>query len=97
MKPGPSVVARFVADDFFAAFDPHASADARMSLATRIETALHAAIAEERSECAELCDKRADLWQRTETTPSPLRAEARPRSVEAAFIADAIRARDQAR
>jgi hypothetical protein len=98
MKPAPSVVARFVADDYFAAHDPSASADARMALATRVETALRAAIAEEREACAALCDKRAELWQRTEATATtPLRADARSRSVEAAFIGDAIRAREELR
>jgi hypothetical protein len=92
----PDVVARFVADDYFTAHDRGATATARLDLAARIEIALRAAVVEERRTCAALCDARHALWQGTEEkpeTPPPLRSEAGCRATEAAWLADAIRAR----
>src|SRR5688572_5904666 len=96
MKPSLHALARFIADDHFAQHHADASADARMALVTRIETALRSVVDEERDACAALCDERQGLWQRTEDAPekpAALRSEARARSVEAAWLADAIRVR----
>jgi hypothetical protein len=96
MKPSPATVAAFVAGDFFKAnpsLDAHALQD---ELVNRIETALRGAVREEREACAVLCDARRTLWTSTEekgSTPQELRREARARSNEAAYLADAIRAR----
>ena len=96
MKPSPATVAAFVASDFL---KTHPSLDAqalRDELAHRIETALRGAIREEREACAALCDNRRILWTSTEEkrgTPEELRREGRARSNEAAYLADAIRAR----
>jgi len=96
MKPSPARIAAFVAGDFLKA---HPSLDAqalRDELAHRIETALRGAIGEEREACAVLCDARRMLWASTEEksgNPEELRREGRARSNEAAYLADAIRAR----
>jgi len=62
-------------------------------IAVRIEIALRV----EREECASICDHREQLWRNTEESaekPPHLRGEARQRSIEAAWIGDAIRARE---
>jgi hypothetical protein len=95
MKPvSLDVIAQFVAKDFFAD-RPGSEAD-RHELASRIETALRAAVGEEREACAAICDHREQLWRSTEESadkPAQLRNEARSRSIEAAWLSDAIRAR----
>lgn len=96
MKPSPAGIATFVVSDFFKA---HPSLDARAlrdELAHRIETALRGVVGEEREACAETCDARRVLWASTEEKagiPEELRREGRDRSNEAAYLADAIRAR----
>ncbi|OFX19476.1 MAG: hypothetical protein A2V77_23890 [Anaeromyxobacter sp. RBG_16_69_14] len=87
--------ALFVANDFFKAH-PELGAALRGELTMRIETALRAVVREERESCAVQCDSRRALWQGTEEKPSApahARAEARARANEAAYLADAIRAR----
>ena len=93
--PSPDIVAKFVAEDFFSIHPSIASADARRDLTNRIETALRAAIRDEREWCAALCETRRNLWRGTEDrsgVPDPLRREAQARANEAIYIADAIRA-----
>lgn len=90
----PDVIARFVTDDFFAANATPAPDGGRRDLAARVETALRAAIRAERVAIATLCDKRAKLWADAEgksRIPEHARVEARARSNEAPFIADAVR------
>jgi hypothetical protein len=94
-KPDLSVIARFVVSDFLASDAGASVADRQMALAVRIETALKAAVTEEREACAALCDARKDLWQRTEQKGGALKADARARSVEAEYLADAIRVRGE--
>jgi hypothetical protein len=89
------IVAWFVVGDFFKA---HSGLDAalRGEMALRIETVLKSGARGEREACAVLCDSRRALWQATEekpTTPAHARDEARARANEAAYLADAIRAR----
>lgn len=89
-KLPPVVVARFVVDDFRKSH-PSLTADAATELQHRIETAVAAAIAEERKRCADLCRARHELWLRSvDQGVGMARAEARARSNEAHVIADAI-------
>ena len=96
MTPTLDVVAGFVASDFL---KDHPELDARAlrgELAVRVETALRTIAREEREAFAGLCDSRRALWQSTDekpNAPAQLRAEARARANEAAYLADAIRAR----
>lgn len=90
-----TVVAGFVAHDFFKAHPELDSHALQQELAVLVETALRSTSREERESCASLCDSRRDLWMSTEgqpTTPAQLRVEARARANEAAYLADAIRA-----
>lgn len=92
----PEAVARFAADDFRRAHPAAITAEMALELAVRIETALRAAILEERSACVAECTRRYELWaaygERTGVPPQ-LEAEARARANEAALLADALRAR----
>ena len=59
----------------------------------RIEAALRRAMGAGREACVALCLRRRELWERTETnleTSELLRAEARHRGNEAAYLADAL-------
>jgi hypothetical protein len=59
----------------------------------RIEAALRRAMRGEREACVALCLGRRALWERTESnleTSELLRAEARYRGNEAAYLADAL-------
>jgi hypothetical protein len=94
--PAPEIVARFLVRDFFSAHPGAATTDRVRDLSVRVETALRAAASAERRACAETCDRRAELWSATESRPEKppsLRSEARSRANEAAWLADAIRAR----
>jgi hypothetical protein len=89
------VVAAFMVADFFKAH-PGLDAGLREELTARAETVLRATVRGEREACAALCESRRGLWQATEEKPSGpahARAEARARANEAAYLADAIRAR----
>ena len=92
----PAVLARLTVDDF-RRYAPDLSKAAALNLLHRIETALRTAVRQEREACTGLCQERQALWASTEEragTPAPLRQEARARSNEAAWLADAIRARE---
>lgn len=94
--PPIETIAAFVASDFLKAHPSLDSQTLRGDLALRIETALRAAIEEEREECARVCDLRTALWTSTEgkaRIPEQVRRDALARSNEAAYLADAIRAR----
>jgi hypothetical protein len=61
-----------------------------------IETLLGKAMHAEREACAALCGRRQALWEKTENNPETsevMRAEARQRGNEAAYLADALRSR----
>jgi hypothetical protein len=89
----PEVLATLVAEQFG---DAHADlVDGRMrdDLARRVERAIAKAFAAGKAAAAALCLERQALWVATEArpgTPELLRAEARARANEAAYLADAI-------
>jgi hypothetical protein len=89
----PEVLATIVAERFADSHGGVISAAMREDLARRVERALREALAADRRAAAALCLARQSLWVATEakaTTPEPLRAEARSRANEAAYLADAI-------
>jgi hypothetical protein len=89
----PEVLATVVAETFGDSYGGAINAVMRDDLARRLERALREALAAERKAAAALCLERHALWVSTEarpTTPEPLRAEARSRANEAAYLADAI-------
>jgi hypothetical protein len=91
----PEVLATVVAEQFGDSYGGVVDAGMREDLARRVERALREAIAADRKAAAALCLERQALWVATEsrpTSPEPLRAEARARANEAAYIADAIQA-----
>jgi hypothetical protein len=86
------VLAAELVERYPAALDPAM----RDHLAGRIEALLVTAMAAEREACAELCARRQALWERTENDPATvevMRAEARFRGNEAAYLSDALRER----
>ena len=95
-RPPIETVAAFVASDFLRGHPGLDSQTLRGELALRIETALRAAVEEERDECARVCDLRTALWTSTEgkaRIPEQVRRDALARSNEATYLADAVRAR----
>jgi hypothetical protein len=89
----PEVLATLVAEKFGDAHAGVFNPVMREDLASRVERALHEAIAADRRAAAALCLERQALWVTTEarpTSPEHLRAEARSRANEAAYLADAI-------
>jgi hypothetical protein len=94
--PPLETVAAFVASDFLKRHPGLDSPRLRAELALRIETALRAAVEEEREQCGTLCEARAALWTATEAKPGipeHARRDALARSNEATYLADAIRSR----
>lgn len=91
----PEVLATVVAEQFGDAHGEVVSALMREDLARRLERAVREAVVAARRGAAELCRERQALWTATEALPAtsePLRAEARARANEAAYLADAIEA-----
>lgn len=89
----PEVLATVVAEQFGDSYGGVINAAMREDLARRVERALQEALVAGRTAAAALCLERQALWVATEanpTTPKPLRAEARGRANEAAYLADAI-------
>jgi len=89
----PEVLATIVAEQFGDSYGAVINAVMREDLARRVERALREAVAADRKAAAALCLERQSLWVATEakaTTPDHLRAEARSRANEAAYLADAI-------
>lgn len=87
------VLATIVAETFGDSYGGVINAVMREDLARRVERALGKAIVADRKAIAALCLERQALWLATEARPStlePLRAEARSRANEAAYLADAI-------
>jgi hypothetical protein len=92
--PPLETVASFVATDFLKGHPGLDLPSLRAELALRIETALRAAVEEEREACGRLCDARAALWTSTEAKPgipAHARRDALARGNEATYLADAIR------
>jgi hypothetical protein len=89
----PEVLATIVAEKFGDCYGGVINTVMREDLARRVERALREALAADRGAAAALCLERESLWVATEanpTTPEHLRAEARSRANEAAYLADAI-------
>jgi hypothetical protein len=89
----PEVLATIVAEKFGDSYGGVINAVMREDLARRVERALREALAADRKAAAALCLERQALWVAAEarpTTTEPLRAEARSRANEAAYLADAI-------
>lgn len=89
----PEVLATIVAEQFGDSYGAVISAVMREDLARRVERAIREALVGDRQATAALCRERQALWMATEarpTTSEPLRAEARSRANEAAYLADAI-------
>ena len=89
----PEVLATVVAEKFGDSYGGVINAMMREDLARRVERALREAVVADRKAAAALCLERQALWVATEarpTSPEPLRAEARSRANEAAYLADAI-------
>jgi hypothetical protein len=89
----PEVMATVLAEQFGDSCGAVITASMRQDLTRRIERTLREALAGERRSIAALCLRRQALWEETEGRPGtiePLRAEARSRANEAAYLADAI-------
>jgi len=92
----PEVLATLVAEKFGDSYGERINAVMREDLTRRVERALREALVADRKATAALCLERQALWVATEARPStlePLRAEARSRANEAAYLADAIQSR----
>jgi hypothetical protein len=92
----PEVLATVVAEKFGDSYPGVINAVMREDLARRVEHALREALVTDREAAAALCLERQALWVATEarpTSPDHLRAEARSRANEAAYLADAIQSR----
>jgi hypothetical protein len=91
----PEVIATVAAERFGDAYGGVINAAMRQDLCHRIENAIRVALRDQGAAFSKLCRTRETLWQTTEarpTTSDPLRAEARARANEAAYLADAIAA-----
>jgi hypothetical protein len=89
----PEVLATVVAERFGDSYGGLVNAVMREDLARRVERAVREALVADRKAAAAICLQRQALWVATEarpSTPDPLRAEARSRANEAAYLADAI-------
>ena len=89
----PEVLAIVVAEKFGDSYGGIIDAAMREDLADRVERALREALVADRKVAAALCRERQALWVAAEARPTstdPLRAEARSRANEAAYLADAI-------
>lgn len=89
----PEVLATIVAEKFGDSHGGVINGAMREDLSRRVERAIRDALAADRKAAAALCLQRQALWVATEarpTSPEPLRAEARSRANEAAYLADAI-------
>lgn len=89
----PEVLATMVAEQFGDGHGDVVDAPMREDLARRLERALRDAMRAGRQAAAALCRERQALWMATEgqaTTSDLLRAEARARANEAAYLCDAI-------
>jgi hypothetical protein len=89
----PEVLARAAVEQVAALHGATFTGELRRDLIRAIDRSLRTAIELERDACVSLCQERHKLWETTAdkaSTPEALRAEARPRANEAAYLADAI-------
>src|SRR6266508_2110465 len=87
------VLATLVAERFGDAYGDVINAVMREDLARRVERVLREALVADRRAISALCLERQALWVATEarlSRPEHLRAEARSRANERAYLADAI-------
>jgi hypothetical protein len=92
-ETSPEVIATVAAERFGDAYGGVISAAMRQDLCRRIENAIRVALRDQGSAFAKLCRTRQTLWEGTEARPVTtelLRAEARARANEAAYLADAV-------
>jgi hypothetical protein len=90
----PEVMATVLAEQFGDSWGAMIDARMRQDLTRRIERTIREAMTSDRENIAALCLRRQALWEETEGRPGtaePLRAEARSRANEAAYLADAIK------
>jgi hypothetical protein len=96
----PEVAAVVLAAELAERYPSAIDSAMRDHFAIRIEALLTNAMAAEREACAALCARRQALWEKTENsaaTAEVMRAEARFRSNEAAYLSDALRERTGAK
>jgi hypothetical protein len=89
----PEVIATVTAERFGDAYGAVINATMREDLQRRIEIAIVEALRAQQRKHTQLCLARQALWEKTEAlpeTPDILRAEARGRANEAAYLADVI-------
>lgn len=89
----PEVAAAVLAAELAGAYPSKIDARMRDHFVAGIETLLRKAMCGERDACAALCAERQALWEKTEGKPDTterMRAEARHRANEAAYLADAL-------
>jgi hypothetical protein len=91
-----AVLAQMISRDFARTSRCALTEEMLRDLTHRIETGVRMAVHHEREALAAQCDARVELWIRSEQragAPDILRSEARARANEAAYLADAVRAR----
>jgi hypothetical protein len=92
-ETSPEVIATVAAERFGDAYGGLINGAMRQDLCRRIENAIRVALRDQGTAFSKLCRTRQTLWEATEARPAttdPLRAEARARGNEAAYLADAI-------
>ncbi|BDG04209.1 hypothetical protein [Anaeromyxobacter oryzae] len=88
------LLSRMISTDFARTSGRALSDETLTLLALRIETGIRTALNQQRDAFVARCDARCELWTRTEQradAPGNLRAEARARANEAAYLRDALR------
>ena len=88
------LLSQMISTDFARASGRALSDEALGDLAVRIETGIRTALHHQRDALVAQCEARHELWTRTEQregVPGSLRAEARARANEAAYLRDALR------
>lgn len=89
----PEVAAAVLAAELAGAYPSKIDARMRDHFVAGIETLVRKAMRAERDSCAALCAERQALWEKAEGKPETterMRAEARHRANEAAYLADAF-------
>ena len=87
-------LSQMISTDFARVSGCDLSEETLRALAIRVETGIRTALNHQREAFVAQCEARCDLWTRTEQradAPGTLRAEARARANEAAYLRDAVR------
>jgi hypothetical protein len=88
------LLSQMISTDFARVSGCPLSDETLRDLAVRIETGIRTALNHQREALVAQCEARCELWTRTEQgagVPGNLRAEARARANEAAYLRDALR------